>query len=663
MTTLGPTAWLDVLADIGVQLQEVPRDNQDVYQQEVLKIVRASAAFEAVERQYNGSVWARFVNGPIVAIPYQLTSPPRATSSLNHPTQVAVPTETLTFIPPEMPLHKRETSDNLPGPVEMPTSNLVMAFSSTKSPEDSVFVEELRQWLIGSGYHPLDKPTPQTILKALRSMKDIEIGIFYWTTHSWIYNVSEEDPDKRGLVIITNKVIEANDFDSITQADYNPKPNTFSAKLYMVFAYDKDKSIYYHGITSEFVKYYMRFSTNSLVFFDSCASFYTDFMEVCKEKKASLYLGWTSFVRPDVAIPTARYLFGGLLGTSPVPPGQPFQRPFNFDAVFAGMQRKRKEGLGVDTSPPSELMFSRAPGKSGEFGILMPSLYWLLATPEELSIMGDFGKEHEHAKVTINGHPLAVKKNKSQDFWSDSHLITCDLSDWKGGGAVLVELNEHQGNWRWLTEWSGHIIYTREEIGEPPFKGTITLTTEFSFLLRADVQDRRVAPDTDPYLVDLQWQWVDVLNYRFHAEGRVEQMGASPTQGKRVFQFGTQHADLNRVANVGFGFEPAKKQLLLKVLPATFARYDAIKEESWIEEADGKTYPMAPRLESSIAFFPDDISDFIVIPLEKNLSSSSSHTKPTPRGSTDHIPISNAWKHRLEWHIDAKYTPDPAAPV
>jgi hypothetical protein len=675
MNTSNPEAWFEILEKLRGQLRAVSRDKPEDFQRDVLRIVQSAGAFEDAQARDDGAVWARVIDGPVIALPFRLHgAPPEPSPAQPAALSGELPTQTASL------LTRREKTEGNRGQEfqfhgGLPAGKNAVVFCTTDVLADTAFAFELQQWLRGCAYNVTGDPTRPMRPMGLQSLRSLgEISVLYWSCHAWYYYLNLSSKYHWAVAVQVRRMDGSDSSDSESKRaladDVEGPPKSFIPRIYLSHYPDPDpaKNAWYYHITSQFVRHYFRFSANSLVFIDGCGTAAglgtsADFINAFHEKQASVYLGWTGEIDDDYARSVAKFIFGGLLGTElgdliGKESRQPPRRPFDLDAMLSVLREHNKdEYKGV------KLVTNRGPGN---FGGLLPNIFGMTVAPigKELSIVGLVGDDKARAKATINGKRLREKKEAHEDPSLLGLRLTCGLSECRGGGEVVLDVDGRQSNWRWLTEWTGHIKYTREEIGEPPFSGKRTYTIEFDFLLPADVQDHRNSPDADPEPHDQRERSVvEVLNYRFHAEGHVEQGGASPKQGKRIFNYSTQHADLNRVATVGFSLEPAKKQLLLYVLPAEFARSDAVKEESWSENADGSKYPAAPRLLSSIAFFPNDISDFIVIPLDKKLSSSDSHAKTTPRGSTDAIPISNTWNHRLEWHIDAKYPPDPAAPV
>jgi hypothetical protein len=267
----------------------------------------------------------------------------------------------------------------------------------------------------------------------------------------------------------------------------------------------------HYAFTAEFVKAYMHFGENALIYFTACNGFRekpsgVNFRETViskAEKQHAAYLGWTQPIYEGDGYVAAKFVFDRLLGANspnapgthfPIPQEDPYQRSFDVDAVLKDMASK---GLNVSNVVEDDGTVVQAVFKcynkidpDTRF-ILTPSISYLEMYEyfEWLYIWGIFGDDPgvDQRTVTIDGVEAEVID------WSRDKIQCKIKPSGKGSaGDVIVKIRDHQSNPRRLTDWRGQLKYTR------PSAGSYKETTLIDFHIRRDVGLYRKAPATSP---------------------------------------------------------------------------------------------------------------------------------------------------------------------
>ncbi|SYZ72676.1 conserved hypothetical protein [Candidatus Zixiibacteriota bacterium] len=262
----------------------------------------------------------------------------------------------------------------------------------------------------------------------------------------------------------------------------------------------------HYGITPAFVKKYMTFGNNSLVYIDACDSDEPNFQQAFKGKGASMYLGWSGGVSDGFAVGLAYYIFDRLLGTNLISPREnPPQRAFDINSIIDEL-----ESRGKTLDPISGANLVKVPLRD-HFGILAPSIEFLSITEEEtksyLTLAGIFGSDRgaTERNVTLNGQPLNVR------YWTqDSILCDLDVSGPQSSGTVQAEVKPQgelvgpdqlqKSNKINISEWNGEIHYSKS--GPDSLLADIYMGIHF----RGDVHPFREKPHQNPYVTEYLFQ-------------------------------------------------------------------------------------------------------------------------------------------------------------
>jgi hypothetical protein len=257
----------------------------------------------------------------------------------------------------------------------------------------------------------------------------------------------------------------------------------------------------HYAITDAFVKQYMKFGENALLYIGACSSFKKNddgdqfaatFINKAVNAKAT-YVGWSAPTRDSDCYKAAKFLFDRLLGANSVslnanlgiPKEDPDQRPFDIDAVMKDMVSKSLVFSTTGNGNTSVLHHVSTVGPDNR-AILAPSISYLEIDEltSELTIYGIFGSDPGDAQreVTVNGTKVPVND------WGQNE-ISCIIPA-KGAGAagdVVVSVRGNKSNPVPLTEW--YIPFTWLEKG-PIYNRQIEIVLH----LRADVHRYRRTP-------------------------------------------------------------------------------------------------------------------------------------------------------------------------
>jgi hypothetical protein len=249
-----------------------------------------------------------------------------------------------------------------------------------------------------------------------------------------------------------------------------------------------------YAITDRFIRAYMSFSDDSLVFIDACGSLgsTSTLPDAFGEKHVSVLVGWTeptgSWDRPD-------YFFDRLLGVNNdkahpyenVSKPEPPNRPFDVDSVLMAMQAHGQTPVTFTrdkTTYTTHLVIRRL---GGSFAILRPTIDTLVVHEDKptLELWGMFGEEQ--GQVTIGGTEAAI------ETWERYKIIvTLPAADQGGGsGDVIVKVRKHESNAVPLTLW--HVKFTYTEGPEQTITAYQHLYLDIYW--RADVHRYRSVPD------------------------------------------------------------------------------------------------------------------------------------------------------------------------
>ena len=258
--------------------------------------------------------------------------------------------------------------------------------------------------------------------------------------------------------------------------------------VYMFATYDTQTPEWHYAITHKFIKKYMTFGENCLIYADGCNTFSSirGAKEIRDEviRKATnqqaTYIGWTAVSIHDVAQKAAHFVFERLLGN--VASEDPIQRPFDLARIFQDLRNR-----GWDKNARGAELTYQSTSFDVDQILLVPTIDSLMIDEytSTLMIAGLFGSDI--GKVTIDGFPAEVIA------WNP-YGVVCKLKEsglGSAGNVVVHSALGHQSNPVPITEWNIKLHYSTNDNGVK-FSGECTLR------LRADIHPRRSKPHETP---------------------------------------------------------------------------------------------------------------------------------------------------------------------
>ena len=341
----------------------------------------------------------------------------------------------------------------------------------------------------GSGRTRYQLTQQDATIDNLKAVKNEANAIVYILTHGGI--------GFKKIRIVGERVFSLWTKDTLTIANEEKYKDDINngALSYQIALQDQGRGYEWHyAITQEFVKKYMSFAENAIVYVDACSSmndgskaFSEQVLDKCAKQKGT-YVGWTNPTNAVTYIPTHRYIFDRMIaandisGTEQSPP----QRPFDFVSVYKDMLTYPEVyHLGV-SSHGGRLAYN---SRSESEVLLTPSISYILLYDYESKIVihGMFGDDPgANGNVYINGKYVTTL------LWS-KHFIVCKIDDdgVDSSGDVLVMINDQASNVVPLTSWTIPLTVTRNEAG---IKTEVKLTLK----LRSDVHRYRTEPNATP---------------------------------------------------------------------------------------------------------------------------------------------------------------------
>ncbi|MEJ1239315.1 hypothetical protein WBG78_14355 [Chryseolinea sp. T2] len=272
---------------------------------------------------------------------------------------------------------------------------------------------------------------------------------------------------------------------------------------------NKNESLEWHySITEEFVKKYMTFAENAIIYVDACnsmndesKSFGEALLDKCANKKGT-FVGWTKPTSSVAYIPTQRYIFDRMIASNDVSGTEqkPDQRPFDFVSVYNDMFTYPEVfHLGVSKHGGRLAYNSRSTTEV----LLTPSISYITMYDWE-SIMVLHGLFSDGP--VQNGHVWINGKEASVIQWSKNFII-CKIDD-EGGdsfGNVMVTYNDQRSNTVPLSAWTIPLTVTRDEAG-------IKTEATLKLRLRGDVHRFRAEPNATPIVERFDSLGLEVVN-------------------------------------------------------------------------------------------------------------------------------------------------------
>jgi hypothetical protein len=253
----------------------------------------------------------------------------------------------------------------------------------------------------------------------------------------------------------------------------------------MFATYHTEASEPHYAITSSFVREYMSFGENSLIYLDACNGMNESIIgnNTFRERSVAkaingkaTFAGWTGVTNTGAYPNASQFVFDRLLGANSggnISQEDPFQRPFDLAPVFADM---RNEGLGV-ASNGAQLTYRTTMEREV---LLRPTIESVEVDEytSTLMIKGFFGWTQGH--VGVNNVSVVVKS------WTPYGIVCTipETGDGSVGDVVVVSPEGIKSNAVPLTEYIIKLNYSSDDNGIK-FAGVADLR------LRADVHRRR----------------------------------------------------------------------------------------------------------------------------------------------------------------------------
>jgi hypothetical protein len=446
-------------------------------------------------------VWGRFANGWGFVVK---TDRPPTIAEDNSTAKVIFPSyETRKISDPNAVERIIVHSDNLTPWVnrpDMPVVAQAKLFHCLESGFGNV-VPTIRSWLLASGYSVNNELSSGGTVEDLKTVKGD--GIFYIGTHGAGGRFGSNSGKMFCLMTGTrvtpeNEPLYKEDLDDQSLVIFETYVNNYSVERR-------------YAITENFVRKYMKFGQNSLVYVDACFGDNENFRKACQEVGASLYISWTGSVYDPTAVRAAHFIFDRMLGMNSMQGvvEDPKQRPFDYYHVYTDLLSRK-----WNRNPTAEDFLSNSATRglvpaipvqkfqvellmregSGTCGWLAPSIecmtvdespldnYQQAKVNSELTIYGTFGSDPGESgrKVEIEGQELTVLS------WTATKIV-CELprTGPRSAGKVQVFSGNRRSNKVPLTEWWVAITKTMKG------SGSVTDRITFNCHLRYDVHGFR----------------------------------------------------------------------------------------------------------------------------------------------------------------------------
>jgi hypothetical protein len=458
-----------VFDSINARIDALPRVDPDVDNLTMFQYLSTHPAFEAAGI-LKRSVWARFRDGRIFVFVNNFSTTDIDTLGLSSTVQVY-------GNPSDLP-RSGASGENLP------TNNGARIMNSLGPHFDQFGINlmnytqakiDITSWLQQSGYTPVS--TTPTIDQLKTVAHD---GVFYWTAHG-SYGIARTGDTLFG-VWTSNERTEISDTN--LAADLND-----GSIIYFSAPHDQgilgpiNKSHY--AITKNFVRKYMNFGPNSLVFINACLSDDADFRAEIFNKNAGMYLGWDNFTNAQRSVRVGRFFFDRSLGANVERPAiSPPQKGYQLYDVYGFMynvgltQTTTNQGIASLNSNPS------LPSVT----LLRPIIYSVHPSYDETRILGWFGEDPGQgaASVRIGSTTVPIKSNG----WVGATTISCDPVNI--AGEVVVSVRGRKSHPALLTKFTGNLNYTLT--GPGSLQKQIQVSIEFI----ADVRTYRLTGIDQP---------------------------------------------------------------------------------------------------------------------------------------------------------------------
>ena len=397
-TTITPAQRMASLKAVFDRISTLTGADIPARRAEMLAYLKSRPEFEASGNSGDGGLWARFTDGRLFVLIANEELPSRGTR--------------------EVPMKGRSAPAELP---VNPQAHVSVGFGPTDTNTAEASVQAL---LAGGGYNILSRTGSIDDLKRVA-----DLGVMFHQAHGGL----GEDRQGNGVFTVTSSTIVTDAKEAQLLDDWqNDRLAYCGVTDYSYLVYPQHNT--YYGIRPQFVRDYMNFSKESMVFIAACGSASpasADFRKAFQDKKAGAYFGWTRPVLRTDSNAAAKYLIDRLLGANTQSPVEsPKQRPFDYFALKADLT---KHNLDHSNGPNglSELMFFA--GTQGESGVLAPTIKFMDMEEHSgvLTLTGKFGTDQ--GEVKVNGTSVGIKS------WAKEKIeVNLPLTGGQSSGNVQV---------------------------------------------------------------------------------------------------------------------------------------------------------------------------------------------------------------------------------
>jgi hypothetical protein len=420
------------------------------------ELLRKQPAFEAAGATGDGNVWARFTDGKLAIFVNNLKTPD---TSFLHGTSLS---------------KQSQFKPNDANPTGVPESKKVF-LSATLGPvflNAPLTVKYLTEEV---GY------SDNTYTYDIETLKGVnDAGIFFAAGHGGYGTVPTGGTE---YAVWTNTSVTADD-DSVYAEDLREHRLVYMYALYNITYFidqrPPDSTMKWnYAFTGQFVRKYMSFAKNSLVYIGACSSASNNaFANAFFAKGAGVYAGYTAPAYADLIRKSVEAFFDRVTGANRsfnVQVETPPQRPFDWPAVLSWMQSNRLDYGAADGSSKLVVVAQN----SSKLGPLAPSIASMFVHPydQKLYIYGMFGENPGgDGLVMIGGSPSQVME-WAYDGTSQMDRIVCKIPDDGAGsyGDVQVKVRGIKSNISPLSRYKGEFKYIHETGDGRKFEAKLTL--------------------------------------------------------------------------------------------------------------------------------------------------------------------------------------------
>ncbi len=477
--TVTDSLRLVALGDFNAFADSLDYNNPAVYTM-ILQYFRSHPeTYEASDTSDSRSIWARFKDGRLFIVSDGTGAPDSLSARREAPRRLKSPRGPLA----KLPSNQRVRLLNALGP----------AFEPNDGSGGEGTVNTLRTWFDAVGYGP--PPVGTASVDGLKLVQGD--GVFYFSSHGSWGKTRNTQPN--GDTITAYGIWTSDEVTAANEARFNADLSSNPARLCWYRAlhnnnfFGDNREIHY-AITADFVRQYMSFGTNSLVFFNACQSNATTsaaFKAACVAKNAGVYVGWTNNIDGQEGFKAARFFFDRLLGANQQEPYEnPPQRPFEITYVLEDMLLRQFD-VHSSNRGVTNLVATPFFGYGGEPTLLAPTIQWAIPPfiPGDTLVFidGSFGDNPGAAgTITLGNTPLSITS------WAPNR-IQCPAP--QSGGNVVVRVRGIKSNTIQLTEWRAQFIVTYRGIQNgPDVVGMLQHRITLNFNFWADIHNWRVLP-------------------------------------------------------------------------------------------------------------------------------------------------------------------------